>query len=109
MNSSITVSATVTGGTPTGNVQFLVDGANLGQAPVANGTTGNITVTAAQAPTFLELVGTHTVSASYLGDTTTSPSSSGTLNVTVTGTAQLPIAANPASSNAGYTISLTIN
>src|SRR5271157_179132 len=106
---SITVSATVTGGTPTGNVEFLVDGAILGQAPVANGTTGNITVTGAQAPPFLELVGTHTVSASYLGDSTTSASSSGTLNVTVTGTAQLPITANPASSNVGYTISLTIN
>jgi len=108
-NASITVSATVTGGTPTGNVEFLVDGAILGQEPVANGTTGNITVTGAQAPPFLELVGTHTVSASYLGDATTSPSSSGTLNVTATGTAQLPITASPASSNVGYTISLTIN
>jgi len=106
---SITVSATVTGGTPTGNVEFLVDGAILGTAPVANGTTGNITVTGAQAPPFLELVGTHTVSASYLGDTTTGASSSGTLHVTVTGTAQLPIAANPASSNVSPTISLTIN
>jgi hypothetical protein len=106
---SITVSATVTGGTPTGNVEFLVDGAILGTAPVANGTTGNITVTGAQAPPFLELVGTHTVSASYLGDATTGASSSGTLNVTVTGTAPLPIAANPASSNVGPTIGLTIN
>jgi hypothetical protein len=90
-------------------VEFLVDGAILGTAPVANGTTGNITVTGAQAPPFLELVGTHTVSASYLGDATTGASPSGTLHVTVTGTAQLPIAANPASSNVGYTISLTIN
>jgi hypothetical protein len=90
-------------------VEFLVDGAILGTAPVANGTTGNITVTGAQAPPFLELVGTHTVSASYLGDTTTGASSSGTLHVTVTGTAQLPIAANPASSNVSPTISLTIN
>jgi hypothetical protein len=107
---SITVSATVTGGTPTGNVQFVVDGAALGGAvAVANGTTGYITVTGAQAPPFLELVGTHTVSASYLGDTTTSASTSGTLNVTVTGTAQLSIAANPASSNVGPIISLTIN
>ena len=103
------MSATVTGGTPTGNVQFLVDGVSIGNAAVANGTTGNITVTAAQAPAFLALVGTHTLSASYLGDATTSGSSSGTLYVTVTGTAQLPITATPASSNAGYTISLTIN
>jgi len=107
---SITVSATVTGGTPTGSVQFVVDGAALGNpVPTTGGTTGNITVTGAQAPPFLELVGTHKVSASYSGDSTTGASSSGTLNVTVTGTAQLPIAANPASSNVGPTISLTIN
>ncbi len=106
---SITVSATVTGGTPTGTVDFLVDGAILGTATVANGTTGPITVTGAQAPPFLELVGTHTVSASYLGDSTTAPSASGTLYVTLTGTAQLPIAANPAASNPNQTINLTVN
>ncbi len=106
---SITVSATVTGGTPTGTVDFLVDGAILGTATVANGTTGPITVTGAQAPPFLELVGTHTVSASYLGDVTTGASSSGTLYVTLTGTAPLPIAANPAASNPSQTINLTIN
>ncbi len=106
---SITVSATVTGGTPTGNVEFLVDGSILGTAPVTNGTTGNITVTGAQAPPFLELVGTHTVSATYLGDATTGASSSGTLYVTATGTTSLPISGNPGASNASPAISLTIN
>ena len=107
---SITVSATVTGGTPTGSVQFRVDGTALG-SPVATsgGTTGNVTVTAAQAPAFLQLVGTHAVSANYLGDSTTSPSSSGTLNVTVTGTTSLPISGNPGASNASPSISLAIN
>jgi len=110
VNGSITVNANVTGGTPAGTVQFLVDGAALGVAiPVSNGTTGNITLTAAQAPSFLQLVGTHTVSAQYSGDATTQASSSGTLSVTITGTTQLPISASPASSNGSQTLSITIN
>ncbi|HYL86063.1 MAG TPA: Ig-like domain repeat protein, partial [Candidatus Angelobacter sp.] len=107
---SITVSATVTGGTPAGNVQFFVDGAALGgTAPVSGGTTGNITVTAAQAPAFLQLVGTHTVSAHYLGDAYTAASQSGTLNVTITGTTNLPITGTSGATNANANISLTIN
>jgi hypothetical protein len=107
---TLTVSATVTGGTPAGNVQFFVDGAAAGTAvPVASGTTGNIMLTAASAPPLFQLIGTHTLSAHYLGDVNTLASASGTLSITVTGTAQLPISANPASSNASPTISLTIN
>jgi subtilase family serine protease len=112
VNGSITVSATVTstGTAPAGTVTFSADGTALGSAvPLTSGSTGNITVTAAQAPTFLQLVGTHKVTARYSGDTYTAASSAGTLNVTITGTTQLPIAGNPASSNASPTISLTIN
>jgi hypothetical protein len=105
----ITVSATVTGGTPSGNVQFVVDGAALGSpVPVVSGTTGNINVTAVQAPSFLQLVGTHIVSAHYLGDASTQASSSGTLNVTVTGTTNLPITAASGNLNAAANVSLTI-
>jgi hypothetical protein len=108
-NGSITVSATVMGGTPAGNVQFFVDGSALGSStPVANGTTGNITLTAAQAPMFLQLVGTHTVSAHYLGDTNTQASNSGTLNVTVTGTTNLAITGSSGTLSAGANVSLTI-
>ncbi len=108
---TLTVSATVTGGTPAGSVQFFVDGAAAGTAvPVASGTTGNITLTAASAPPLFNLIGTHTLSAHYLGDASTTASQSAPpLNITVTGTTQLPISANPASSNANATISLTIN
>jgi hypothetical protein len=107
---TLTVSATVTGGTPGGSVQFFVDGAAAGSAvPVASGTTGNISLTAASAPPLFNLIGTHTLSAHYLGDTYTMASQSGTLSITVTGTAQLPISANPAASNANATVSLTIN
>jgi hypothetical protein len=108
-NGSITVSATVMGGTPAGNVQFFVDGSALGSStPVANGTTGNITVTAAQAPTFLQLVGTHTVSAHYLGDSSTLASNSGTLNVTVTGTTNLAVTGTSGNLSVGANVSLTI-
>jgi hypothetical protein len=108
---TLTVSATVTGGTPAGNVQFFVDGAAAaGNAvPVASGTTGNIMLTATSAPALFQLIGTHTLGAQYLGDTTTQPSVSGSLNITITGTTQLPISASPASSNANATVSLTIN
>jgi len=109
VSGGITVSATVTGGTPSGNVQFVVDGAALGSpVPVVSGTTGNINVTAAQAPAFLQLVGTHTVSAHYLGDPSTQTSSSGTLNITVTGTTNLPITATSGNLNAAANVSLTI-
>jgi hypothetical protein len=109
-NGSITVSATVSGGTPTGSVQFYVDGAAIGGvAPVTNGTTGNITVTAANAPAFLPIVGTHSVSAHYLGTTTTQASQSGTLRVTVTGTTSLTITGTAATTTGNGNISLTVN
>jgi hypothetical protein len=109
-NGTITVSATVTGGTPNGSVQFFVDGAALGGlAPVTNGTTGNITVTAASAPAFLPIVGTHSASAHYLGNATTQASQSGTLNVAVTGTTSLAITGTSASTGANGSVSLTIN
>jgi hypothetical protein len=107
---TLTVTATVTGGTPAGSVQFFVDGMAAGAAvPVSGGTTGNIMLTAASAPPLFNLIGTHMLSAQYQGDANTLASQSMALNITVTGTTQLPISANPASSNTSATISLTIN
>jgi hypothetical protein len=108
-NGSITVSATVTGGNPTGMVQFIVDGAALGNPVSISAASAGITVTAANAPSFLPIVGTHTVSATYQGDSTTAASSSGTLNVTVTGTTNLPITGTSGASVANANVSLTIN
>lgn len=109
-NGSIAVSATVSGGTPTGNVQFVVDGAAVGSpVPVSNGTTGTITLTAASAPAFLAIVGTHSVSASYVGTTTTESSHSGTLSVTVTGMTSLAITGTSTATSANGNISLAIN
>jgi len=106
----ITVSATVTGGTPTGMVQFFVDGAAAGNAvALTNGSTGNIMATAANVPTLFQLVGTHTLSAHYLGSTSTAASQSGTLNIAVTGTTQLAITGTSGSTTANGNVSLTIN
>ena len=70
---AVSFTATITGGNPTGSVQFVVDGSNFGSAvPVSAGsaTLGSITTLSP---------GTHTVTASYPGDTNDT-SSSGTLS-----------------------------
>ena len=72
---SVTFTATVTGsgGTPSGTVQFKIDGANFGNAvPVSKGI-------AASAATNNLSVGTHTVTAIYSGDTNFA-TSTGTLS-----------------------------
>jgi len=103
----ITISANVSGGSPAGNVQFFVDGAAMpGSSQLTNGSTGQIILPAL---TLFSSIGTHTLSAHYPGSATTTASQSGSLNVTLTGTTQLSISANPAPVSGGQTISLTIN
>jgi hypothetical protein len=95
-------SVAVTGGTPTGMVQ-LFDGATMiGTSAAVTG--GVATPTAPALP-----VGTHAVSAHYLGDTTTKPSASGTLNLTVTGTTTIAITTTPAATPVASPISVTVN
>jgi len=53
--------------------------------------------------------GTYSISAHYLGDSKTLTSSSGTLNMTSTGTTTFVISATPAASNGNPTVSITIN
>jgi len=54
-------------------------------------------------------VGTHQISAHYLGDASTLASQSGAVNVTVTGNTTVGISTAPASSNSNVTINLTVN
>jgi Bacterial Ig-like domain (group 3) len=54
-------------------------------------------------------VGTHAISAHYLGDSSTLASQSGAVNVTVTGTTTVGISTNSASSNSNATVGLTIS
>jgi hypothetical protein len=92
--------------TPSGSVQFY-DGGTLFGPPI-NLTNGAISLTLTQANATIPVVGTHALSAHYLGDTTHIASASGSLNITITGTTTVPLTANPAST-ANVSIPLTIN
>jgi hypothetical protein len=95
-------SVSVTGGTPTGQVE-LFDGATMigATATVAGGTA---------TPTAPALaVGTHMISAHYLGDATTAASASGTINMTVTGSTTVTVTTNPVASPAAPALNVTIN
>jgi hypothetical protein len=99
--STFSFTATVTGGTPTGQVQLLEGGTALATVGVTAGT--------ASFQTAALPVGTHSISAHYMGDANTLASSSGTLNVTVTGTTTIAITTNPTATPAVSPVSLTIN
>lgn len=72
---TVTLTATVTGGTPTGVVDFLADGLSLGVAPLVNGV--------ATLPVSSLPAGTHAITADYSGDSFNAPSST-TAPVTLT-------------------------
>ena len=95
---AFTVTVTASGATPTGQVQLFDGGTALGlSAAVSNGT---VSIT-----TGLGAVGTHSISAKYLGNASTLASTSGALSLTVTGTTTLPLTTTPSGSG---NISLTI-
>jgi hypothetical protein len=85
-----------------GQVQ-LFDGSTALGTP-ASVTNGSTTISNALP------VGTHAISAHYLGDSKTMASQSGMLNVTVTGgPVQIPITTSPAATPAASSINITIN
>ena len=98
-----TFTATVTGGTPTGQVQLLDGGVPTGTAVTVSGGTAMLTTAA------LSTVGTHSITASYAGNAAYTASSSGPLNVTVTGSTTISVSATPAASNGSQAINVTIN
>lgn len=99
-----TFTATVTGGTPTDQVQLLDNGVATGAAVAVSGGTAMLSTAA------LTTVGTHSITAHYVGDATnTGPSSSGPLNVTITGPTTISVAASPAASNGTPAVNITIN
>ncbi|HUO38862.1 MAG TPA: Ig-like domain repeat protein [Mycobacterium sp.] len=85
-----------------GNVQLLDGGNVVTTVAAVNGVAAFNNITTLS-------VGTHAISAHYLGDASTGASQSGNVNVTVTGQTTVGIATNPASSNNNVTISLTVN
>jgi len=97
-NFAFNAAVTSSGASPTGQVQLFDGSTPLGlPVTVSNGT--------ASINTALATVGTHAVSAHYLGNATTLPSASGALNVTVTGAITVPLTATPSGS---ANINLTI-
>jgi hypothetical protein len=97
-NFAFNVTVTSSGASPTGQVQ-LFDGSTALGLPVSlsNGT--------ASINSGLATVGTHAVSAHYLGNATTLASASGSLNLIVTGPTTVPLTSTPSGS---ANISLTI-
>jgi uncharacterized membrane protein len=99
---AFTFSVSVTGGTPTGQVE-LFDGATMiGTASTVAGGTATPTAPALA-------VGTHAISAHYLGDATTAASASGPINMTVTGSTTLAITTSPVATPAAPALNVTIN
>jgi hypothetical protein len=100
---TFTFTATVTGGTPTDQIQLFDSGVAIGTSVVVSGGTAMLTTPALS-------VGTHSISAHYLGDATyTQASQSGAINVTVTGNTSVTITTNPAATPAAPTLNVTIN
>lgn len=81
---SVTLTATVSGASPTGTVQFLDGGANLGAAAALNNGVATLVTTALAS-------GQHAISAHYGGDANNQPGSAAAIAVTVTnGAANVP-------------------
>lgn len=104
---SVSFAATVTGagGTPTGTVQFIIDGANVG-SPVAlvNGSATSASVSSLS-------VGSHAVAAAYSGDATFAASTSSNLSQTVNkanSSAALTSSANPSVTGQSVTFTATL-
>jgi len=85
---AVTFTATVTGGfgTPTGTVTFIVDG--VPQSPIPLNGAGQASFTTSSLA-----IGGHTLTANYSGDATYAPSSSPSINETVTPVAAAPVPA----------------
>ena len=99
---AFTFSVAVTGGTPAGQVALFDNGTMIGTAATVSG--------GAATPTAPALaVGTHSISAHYLGDAYTMASASGTINMTVTGTTTVAITTSPVASPTAPALSVTIN
>jgi len=97
-NFAFNVTVTSSGASPTGQVQ-LFDGSTALGLPV-NLSNGTASINTGLAP-----VGTHGVSAHYLGNATTLASASGAINLTVTGATIVPLTSTP---NGSANINLTI-
>jgi hypothetical protein len=100
----LTLTATVTGATPTGTVSFVAGGKTLGTAAVTNGT-------AAVAVSF-PATGTYSVIANYPGDSNNTPSSSLPVSIAIAPVASkttLTISSASAGTNQQLTFTATVS
>ena len=100
---SVTFTATVTGSSPTGTVQFKDGGSNLGAAVALTGTSASLTTAALTQ-------GTHSITAVYSGDvnntTSTSPPVSQVVNAGVVSPPPPPASAQPIPTLSGWAMIL---
>ncbi len=86
-------------GTPTGSVQLLADGTNLGTVTLASGIASLTTSSLA--------IGTHNIVANYAGDATYPATSAGLLQVVNQGTATLALSSSSSSSVFGQPVTFS--
>lgn len=99
----LTLTATITGATPTGTVSFVSGSITLGTAPVTNGT--------ATLATSFATASTYPVVANYPGDANNTPSSSSPVSIIVapvTSTTALSVSAGSAGTNQQLTFTATV-
>ena len=101
---SFTANVTSTGKAPTGSVQLFDGTTRLGTATALSGGSATISIPPQALP-----VGTHAISAQYLGDAFTQISQSGPLNITITGSTTFGVMASSGAGNQSATVTLTIN
>jgi RHS repeat-associated protein len=97
--SAVTFTATVTPSTATGSVTFMDGGNAIGSGTLSSGTAAFITSTLA--------AGSHSITASYGGDSNDSASTSSALTQTVTSAAPTITSFAPASASIGTAVSVT--
>ena len=100
----VTFTATVTGSSPTGKVQFLNGAASLGSSVTLSGGSATMTTSSLSA-------GTHSITAVYSGDSSNSVSTSAVLSEVVNLNARTPTIAsslNPATAGQSVTFTSTV-
>jgi hypothetical protein len=99
----LTLTATITGATPTGTVSFVSGSTTLGTAPIMSGT--------ATLTTSIAAAGTYSVVANYPGDANNTTSSSSPVSIIVapvTSTTVLSVSAGSAGTNQQLTFTATV-
>lgn len=99
---NVTFTATVSGNSPTGTVQFTLDGADTGSAVSLSGNTATYSISSLT-------IGSHTITATYNGDSNNTTSVSNTLTQTVNSTTPAITSLSPSKIEGEKSFTLTVN